>query len=92
MQQVVNVLDCKRYVIPANTELQTPEIPMYVLQTGENTTFEWSGDMTVKLPFTFSSPWDSMFQALVDFYGDSLIGKQVIYDPTEPNGNIMRVV
>lgn len=65
---------------------------MYVLQTGENTTYEWNGDMTVKLPFMFGSPWDSMFQALIDIYGDSLVGKKIIYDPAEPNGNIMRVV
>lgn len=92
MTQVVNIIDCKKYVIPENNQLQTPEVPMYVLQTSENTTFEWCGDMTVKMPFTFGSPWDSMFQALIDVYGDSLIGKQVVYDPAEPNGNIMRVV
>jgi hypothetical protein len=92
MQQIVNVLDCKQYAIPENTILQTPEIPMYVLQTGENTVYEWNGNMTVTLPFVFGSPWDSMFQALIDVYGDALIGKQIIYDPSEPNGNIMRVV
>jgi len=92
MQQIVNILDCKTYTIPENTELIRPAISMYVLQTGENTTHEWNGDMTVTLPFSFVSPWDAMFQSLIDFYGDALIGKQVIYDPTEPNGNIMRVV
>lgn len=92
MQQVVNVLDCKQYAIPENTILQTPKIPMYVLQTGENTVYEWNGNMTVTLPFVFGSPWDAMFQALIDVYGDALIGKQIIYDPSEPNGNIMRVV
>jgi hypothetical protein len=92
MQQIVNIIACNAYKIPENTELLTPEIPMYLLQTGENTTYEWNGDMTVRLPFTFASPWDSMFQALIDIYGDSLVGKQIIYDPSEPNGNIMRVV
>ena len=92
MEQIVNIVDCKKYTIPANVELQTPEIPMYVLQTGENTTFEWSGDMTVKVPFIFGSPWDAMFQSLIDIYGNNLINKQVIYDPAEPNGNIMRIV
>ena len=92
MEQVVSILACKQYVIPANDKLLTPEVPMYVLQTGENTTYEWNGDMTVKLPFMFGSPWDSMFQALIDIYGDSLVGKKIIYDPAEPNGNIMRVV
>lgn len=92
MQQVVNIIDCTKYVIPANTQLQTPEMPMYKLQTGYATTYEWNGNMTVKLPFSFEQPWDAVFQALIDFYGDALIGKQVIYDPEEPNGNIMRIV
>lgn len=92
MQQIVNIINCKNYTIPENTTLQTPAMNMFVLQTGVNTTYEWNGDMTVALPFSFGSPWDSMFQALITIYGDSLVGKQVIYDPAEPNGNIMRIV
>jgi len=91
MQQIVNIIDCSKYIIPENTTLIRPAIDMYVLQTGENTTYEWNGSMTLTLPFVFGSPWDAMFQALIDVYGDTLIGKQIIYDPSEPNGNIMRV-
>jgi hypothetical protein len=90
--QIVNVLDCSKYIIPANDLFQTPAVPMYKLMTGENTTYEWNGDATVTIPFSFASPWDSVFQSLMDIYGDTLIGKQIIYDPAEPNGNIIRIV
>jgi hypothetical protein len=94
--QIVNVVDAGKRTVstPVNNADGTityVESTVYYLKGSPETEAEWSGDLLTEEPFTMGSPWDYIFKSLIDSLGTNFIGKEVILDVSDPDGNILKV-
>ena len=49
----------------------------------------WNGDIPVNEPIL--TPTSELLQRLIDIYGQSLVGKTIVIDLEDANGNIVRL-
>ncbi len=94
--QVVNVIDCGKYVIETSVTKEDGTVElvptnMYYLYGSPETSAEWNGDGVKEEPFGMGSPWDYIFKSLIDIHGLTLIGKTLTLDVNDPDGNIVKV-
>lgn len=90
--QVIKVEACGIYSVETEmTDGTKQSVKMYYLNGSPNTGVEWVGNSVQSDPFTFGAPWDYIFTAYINKYGQQLVGKEFIFDVDDPDGNIVKV-